>query len=88
MSQLRNIFHAAQAPMIGRAFLLPNSSVAQQMIQDCQHKEEWRINENNVRINHRIIAIIPDEELQTVQHNERDSKHLKALSGGKLVEII
>lgn len=58
------------------------------MIQDCQHKEEWCVDENYVRINHRIVAIIPDKELQTVNHNERDSKHLKALSGAKLVEII
>lgn len=48
------------------------------MIQASQDNEERRIDENNYRINERIIAFVPDEELKCVKNNYCDSKYLKA----------
>jgi hypothetical protein len=48
--------------------------VAQQMIRYRQHNEEWRIDEHDERINHRIAASVPQEQLKGVKDDEDDAE--------------
>lgn len=48
--------------------------VAQQMIRYRQHNEEWRVEENDERINHRVAARVPHEQLKSVKDDENESK--------------
>lgn len=59
--------------------------VAQQMIGNRQAEKKWRVDEDNPGINHRVAAVVPDEELESVEGDDDDSQYLKI---GKILKLV
>ena len=51
--------------------------IMHQVIWDSKHKEKRCIDENNVWVNHRVVAVIPQEKLKGMENDDNDAKYLK-----------
>lgn len=56
------------------------------MIGNRQAEKKWRVDEDNPGINHRVAAVVPDEQLESVEGDDDDSQYLKIEKIPKLVQ--
>lgn len=52
-------------------------SIVQYKIRNCQNHKDWKVDKNNPWIYHRVIAVVPHEELKSMKRDEAESQYLE-----------